>query len=183
MPTLRFPIKLLQEEVATKLASWGDSVPHAFGAREVESLTTPPTYVWLPSRTKENRPTSQHGPTLPRSIMSVGEFFEVHIWGPDYETAYGMRQNVIRALKHVAGTALRIENGEWMAPSASWNQEGEVFVLEASLSVSVFDQYVELTNKTYSAENTVTPTEIQGDVRITDSLDTEGESVVTTSTS
>lgn len=175
MATLAFPLATLQAAVvadlaASALAVGAVAVPHLFGAKGKEELGAPPRYVWIPSRTREQKATTTRAVDAPRALYTTAEYAEIHCWGTTFAQAHALRNNVIRALKANAG-AIRIENAEWVRPAEAWNQSGELYVLEFSTDVPAFDQYTDPYTGTYPAENTAVVNVVSSTLEITKSAD------------
>lgn len=185
MPTLQYPLQALQVEVIALLAADAeavDSAPveHHFGEKFKAGSHAPPRYVWIPTRTREQRATTQRAVDEPRALYSTAEYIEIHCWGSTFAQAFALRNNVLRALKQAAAQ-IRIENAEWVRPSAAWNQAGELYVLEISTSVATFDQYTDPHTGVYPAENTVVLESVDGEIELTSDLATAGDIQITAS--
>jgi len=186
MPTLEFPLQALATEVEAALHTAADVLgstvaPHHFGERFRFELGESPRYVWVPTRTREQKPTASRAVDEPRALMSSQEYVEIDCWGTTFAQAWAMRQNVLRAL-HAVDARLRIENGSWVRPSEGANQAGELYRLEVSLGVPTFDHYVSLDDGTYPAESTVVVEEVEGLLQLTADVDVATTTELTTHT-
>jgi hypothetical protein len=186
MAAYKYPITTLMDAVVTSLtADAGLTVnpPHYFGRKFLEQLDAPPRYVWVPSRSKQVLTTSTRAVNQPRMLAADAEQVEIWCWGKTFTQAWAMRHNVRRACFHVAGAAnIRSEGGDWRRPAESWTQLGELYVIELSVNVPIFDAYVDVEALTYPEVDTATIGEVQGDIEATESLGVPGESYVTTTT-
>lgn len=188
MATYGFPIETLKTSVETFLATEATAVgdtaaPHRFGKRYLEEASDCPLYVWVPARTKQVMTTSTRAIAEPRALAADAEQVQIYCWGSSFAHTWAMRHNVRRACHHVVGASnIRSDGGEWKNPGAAWTQRGELYVLELSVTVPIFDQYIELSGLTYPAEKTATIAVVQGDIRSTTDLAAPGESYVTTTT-
>lgn len=176
MPTIAFPLQALATEVEAALLVDAEAVEqtavaaHYFGAVHREQLGAAPRYVWVPTRTREQKPIASRAVDEVKPLMSSTEYVEIDCWGSTFAQAWAMRNNLLRALKD-AVAMVRIENGEWVRPTAALNQSGELYRLEVSLSVPTIDQYTNLDDMTYPAESTVVPTVISGVFQIASDLE------------
>lgn len=186
MVAYAYPITALKTAVETMLAADAGAsavAPHFFGSKYLEQNDAPPRYVWVPTRSREVKPTLTRAVDEPVVLASDAEQFQVWCWGQSFDQAWAMRHNLRRAVQKLAKSPnTRNEGGEWRRPSAAWNQLGEIYIVELSLTVPVFDQPIDIGALTYPNEHTVEISQIDGDVRVTTDLDDEGESYVTTST-
>lgn len=187
MPALEFPIEALMVAVVAALsadaASVGaDAVDHYLGERETAALLAPPRYVWIPTRTREQNQTKSRTVNDPRSLFSTQEYVQVHCWGETFAQAFAMRNNLLRAVQHQIPMGVRIENADWMRPGTAWNQSGELYVVEFSFGVPVFDAYTDPFTGEYAAENTVDVDVVEGELSLVDDVAVAGTTSATTTT-
>lgn len=142
MADFGFYLDATVDEVTSILAAAGITTPHSVGARHLKANSSPPRYVWVPHRTAERKQPAARAVDEHRSILSNAEYFVVHCWGRNYAEAWALRQNVAKALHDCARADLRLESGQWTRPGESWNQHGEVYTMELSIVVPVFDTFV-----------------------------------------
>lgn len=140
-----FPIEALKDEVASVMSAAGIDVPHLFGESAVNVHGAAPRYVWVPTRSADKNETPTRSVQEYRTLFVTREHCEIHCWGATYAQAWALRQNVIKALHDAAGVDVQLEGASrWEGPGESWNQSGELYVLEVSLECPVVDAWVDV---------------------------------------
>jgi hypothetical protein len=180
-----FYLEALQTEVEATLVAEGITVPHAFGLRELKALTSPPRYVWVPSRSAERKQGPHRAVTEYRTLFANAEHAVVHCWGRTYAEAWALRQNLVVAMHRAARADLSIESAQWTRASEAFNQSGEVYTIEFSVLVPVPDHYVaisppgpHMSTPTYEPQSTVVIDDNAADLYSSPNEDTDGELAV-----
>ena len=179
MARFRFPLLLLMEEAE---AAMDNGVPHFFGAR-YRNHDSYPKYVWVPTRSRERNLSPTRLVEEYRSLSAHAEHVEIDCLGEDFDQTWALRQNLGKALHDLGLADQDTAGGEWVDPSESWNQEGELYRLEVSLVVPIIDAYVDLTTMEDPVQETFIPARIEGDIFKSPDVETDGELGVHVSTS
>ena len=185
MAEFEFYLEALQADVEAALVAEGITVPHAFGLRELKTLTAPPRYVWVPSRSAERKQGPHRSVTEYRTLFANAEHAIVHCWGRTYAEAWALRQNIVVAMHRSTRADLSIESAQWTRASEAFNQHGEVYTLEFSVLVPVPDHYVAIAAPgpdaglpEYEPQSTVVIGDNAADVYSSPDTDTDGELAV-----
>lgn len=112
-----FGVEELYQQTVAVLEGLGSELDHAFGAEHIERHKLPNSYVWVPTKSRENRKATPRGGAFEnRTIFGTEEHFEIHCWGESFAAAYAMRQNVVHAMvKAIGGTAsLHLFDSDWL---------------------------------------------------------------------
>ncbi len=174
----------LKNDVEAILASKGISTaPHAVGEKELKVFREPPAYVWVPKDLKDGEePTTTPAVDEVREIATYREGVEVWIWGVSFKQVSAMRNNVIAALQESALANWRIEGGAWLNPGKAFNQLGELFRLDITVSEPAIDGYVDLELLEEPEADGIVPTDIEGRLGLVETVNDEDEYPLTTTT-
>lgn len=185
MAEFEFYLEALQTEVVDILEDAGITVPHAFGLRELKVLTSPPRYVWVPSRSAERKQAPHRAVDEHRALFANAEHAIVHCWGRSYAEAWALRQNLVVAMHRSTRADLSIESAQWTRASEAFNQAGEVYTIEFSVLVPVPDHYVTIAAPgpdaaapEYEPQSTVMIDDNGADLYSSPDEDTDGELAV-----
>ena len=186
MAEFEFYLEALQTEVEAVLTANGIDVPHAFGLRELKTLTAPPRYVWVPGRSAERKQGPHRAVDEHRALFANAEHAIVHCWGRTYAEAWALRQNLVKAIHDSTKADCQIESAQWTRASEAFNQHGEVYTLEFSVLVPVPDHYVTIAAPgpsaaapEYEPQSTVVIDDNGADLYSAPDTDTDGELAVT----
>lgn len=183
------------ESVVAKMEAAGFTAAHHFGEKYRASFGAPPRYVWVPGRIREREAPITRGVAEFRNIFTFQQHFFIDVWGINFDHVSALLECVLKACNDSEFANFQIEGGEWAGPGKAWNQLGELFRLEASVSSPMADRYLspEAINGAALAATaptifepeptTVLPARIEGDLRLTGDADEDGESVLDVSTS
>lgn len=180
-----FPIRELHEEVKTILAQTANTgvvVEHVFGEKGRAAHGKAARYVWVPSRSRERKDTPSRQVDELRTLFSMREHVEIDCWGITYDAAWALRQNLLVALHEAAQVDIAFESAEWVRPSESWNQSGELYRIEISLGVPVPDGYVNLETLILPDQSLVTPEAYEANLYVSPDVEHDGDSFITVTT-
>lgn len=190
----QYPIEALFEAVNTILEDAGAGetagVIAKFGAKHVTAHDAPPRYVWEPMRLAAERDADARGTVSDpdvtaehRSLGAVREVVRVGCWGGSFAEARALAHNLLVACDRAAGADVALENARWSQLASSWNQSGELLLVEVSLAVPVMDAIVAFPALETTDPAIFTPTAVEGAIEIVDGLDdVSGDIVLETST-
>ena len=158
-----FGVEELYQQTVAYLTTLGSQLDHAFGAEFLSHHEQPNSYVWVPTKSRENRKTSPRGGAGEnRTIFPTEEHFEIHCWGETHAVAYAMRQNVVHAMvKAIGGTGpLHLLDSDWDDEKVSDESLGVTLVARFWLDAAIPDSYIHVARFVRKTKQNATETAI-----------------------
>lgn len=183
MSAYAFAIRALMSDVAEIMvaaeSAIGMSVEHALGIRHRVTNSPPPKYIWVPTRSRQIGPPATSDVDQVRSLCTPRLAFFVDCWGSSFDVADAMATNLLRALNLSAFADVAPESEEWLDPSKSWNQKGEVLRVEYSLEIPRVDGWVHLIDLLDPEPAIAEIEEVENNIEMTSDVEDAGELAVT----
>jgi hypothetical protein len=170
-----YPPKQTMVEVAALHVAAGITAPHLFGARHLATSDRPPYYVWVPRRMRSEIGTASPGVEEIRTITTLPHIVDVHCAGADEAQSWAMANNLIKSVNDLAAVDASVEGGRWISPGESYNQDGEVFIVELSLNIPFIDALIDLDTLADPTVSTVLVDSWQGSIYRSPNTATDGE--------
>ena len=170
-----YPPEEAMAQVAALHLAAGITAPHLFGARYLGTNDRPPYYVWVPRRLRPEVGTASPGVEEVRTIAAMPHVVDVHCVGASFAQSWAMANNVVKSVNDLSAVDGSIEGGRWISPGDSYNQDGEVIIVELSLNIPFIDALIDLETLADPTVSTVLVDSWQGSIYRSPNTATDGE--------
>jgi hypothetical protein len=170
-----YPPEEVMAQIAALHVAGGITAPHMFGARYLGTNARAPYYVWVPRRLRSEVGTASPGVEEVRSIATMPHIVDVHCAGATFAQSWAMATNLVKSLNDLAAVDASLEGGRWISPGESYNQDGEVLIVECTLDVPFIDALINLTTLADPTVSTVLIDSYQGSIYKSPNVATDGE--------
>lgn len=139
---MTWPLGVFIDEVKAKLISYGINAPWFEGAEFAAANYAPPRFVWYPVSADPDDAFKGHADVSASSLFTGKERFQVRCWGKDYEEAWTLRSQLLRAAANTAFADVHWRGDAWLHAdpgSGAALQNGRIVVVALSLDVPVID--------------------------------------------